>query len=232
MERIAKFLARAGVCSRRDGEVLIEEGRVFVNGVRVEHPSLKVTEKDDIHVDGKPLKATEETRVWAFYKPVGLVTTHKDPEGRPTVFEHAALKKLPRVISVGRLDLNSEGLLLLTNSGGFATQAEKPSNGWLRTYRVRAFGSIPRHMIDACAKGLTIDGMHYKGVEIELEKSGSQNHWFLVNLKEGKNREIRIIFEYFGMRVNRLIRINYGPYALGNLKPGEITPVPVMAVRS
>ncbi|MDX2274791.1 MAG: pseudouridine synthase [Hyphomonadaceae bacterium] len=218
---MAKFLARAGVCSRRDAEKLIAEGRVKLNGKVLDTPAVKVTAKDKILVDNKPVAAAEATRLWRYHKPSGLVTTHRDPAGRPTVFERLP-PDLPRVISVGRLDLTSEGLLLLTNDGALARRLELPSNGWLRRYRARAFGSITQEELDRLRDGVTIDGVRYGGIDAKLESGRGSNVWIAVSISEGKNREVRRVLEAVGLKVNRLIRIAYGPFQLGLLKPGEV----------
>jgi 23S rRNA pseudouridine2605 synthase len=223
-ERIAKFLARAGVCSRRDAERLIAEGRVKLNGRKLDTPATKVTAADKITVDGKPVSAAEPTRLWRYHKPAGLVTTHRDPAGRPTVFEHLP-PGLPRVISVGRLDLNSEGLLLLTNDGALARRLELPSSGWRRRYRARAFGRIEQQELDKLADGLTLDGVRYGPIEAKLERAAA-NSWITLSLTEGKNREVRRVLESLGLKVNRLIRIAYGPFQLGTLPPGTVEEIP------
>ena len=225
-ERIAKRIASAGLCSRRDAEHWITEGRVIVNGEKLTTPAFLVGDADDIIVDGKPIKAKEKVRLWCYHKPVGLLTTHKDPSGRPTVFENLPAS-LPRVVSVGRLDLNSEGLLLLTTSGELSRSLELPARGWKRQYRVRIHGVITSEMIEKAKKGLTIDGIRYASCQIEIEnnQSGGKNQWVLVTLTEGKNREIRRIMEYFGLQVARLIRISYGPFQLGNLEVGQVREV-------
>ncbi len=220
-ERIAKVVARAGICSRREAERYIEQGRIAVNGQTLTSPAVVVTETDVITVDQKPLPAKEKTRVWRYYKPAGLVTSHKDPEGRPTVFD-ALPDTLPRVISVGRLDLNSEGLLLLTNDGEFARQMELPSTGWTRRYRVRIHGEMIPEIMEKLAAGVTIDGVRYAGVQVVVDKKQGSNTWLTVALKEGKNREIRRLMEFFGFQVTRLIRISYGPFQLGNLEKGAV----------
>lgn len=220
-ERIAKFMARAGVCSRREAEALIVAGKVKVDGKKILSPALNILPNQQVMLDGKPISAGEKTRLWLYHKPSGLVTTHKDPEGRPTVF--AALPKtLPRVISIGRLDLTSEGLLLLTNDGALARHLEHPSTGWVRRYRVRVWGAVTPAMLAAMRKGITVQGVSYGSVKAELERSQGDNHWLAVSLAEGKNREIRRIFEHFGCKVNRLIRVSYGPFQLGALGQGEV----------
>jgi 23S rRNA pseudouridine2605 synthase len=220
-ERIAKRLARAGVCSRRDAERLIEAGRVTLNGEVLETPAVTVTDKDQISVDGKPVAVIEPTRLWLYHKPAGLVTSHRDEKGRDTIFDHLP-KTLPRVISVGRLDLNSEGLLLLTNDGSLSRHLELPATGWVRKYRVRALGKTTQAKLDKLQNGVRIDGISYGAIQSELQESSGANIWINVALKEGKNREIRRVFEYLGLTVNRLIRIAYGPFELGELKAGAV----------
>ncbi len=220
-ERIAKTLARAGVCSRRDAEKLIEDGRVSVNGKVLDTAAFKVTPKDVIKVDGKRIEAADRTRMWRYHKPQGLVTTHRDPQGRPTVFEHLP-EDLPRVISVGRLDLNSEGLLLLTNDGEVARALELPATGWVRRYRARAFGRTTQVQLDELKNGIEVDGVRYGPIHARLEQGERSNVWIAVSLTEGKNREVRRVLEAIGLKVNRLIRIGYGPFQLGNLKEGEV----------
>jgi len=231
-ERIAKVIARAGVCSRREAEKFIESGQVTVNGARIVSPALNVTAKDEITVRGEKLAQAEEVRLWLYYKPPGLVTTHKDEKGRSTVFD-VLPKHLPRLISVGRLDLNTEGLLLLTNDGAFSRYMELPATGWKRCYRVRIYGLAGPEVLEKLAGGITVDGIKYGkiGVEIEEEKKSGRNVWAIVTLTEGKNREIRKVFEHIGCKVSRLIRISYGPFRLGNLTPGEIKEVPHKALR-
>ncbi len=223
--RLNKFLALAGVCSRRDAEKLIDEGRVSINGKSVTPPAPLLTGTEVVKVDGKIVTAATDIKVWAFYKPSGLVTTHKDEQYRTTVFDYLKEEGLDeRVISVGRLDLNSEGLLLLTNNGGFAQFAESPKTEWERIYRVRVFGEIQAIDFEQLQQGMTIDGINYREVIIEPEQDFNhkgKNAWLRVILKEGKNREIRKIMEYFNLQVNRLIRISYGPYNLEKLNPGE-----------
>lgn len=224
-ERIAKVLARAGICSRRDAERLIAEGRVSVNGHVLDTPAIKVTGREDIRVDGKPVGKAESTRLWLYHKPAGLVTSHRDEQGRDTIFEHLP-KGMPRVISVGRLDLNSEGLLLLTNNGELSRHLELPATGWARTYRVRAFGDIDEHGIDALARGMTVDGVRYGPIEATVTQKKGSNFWMMMTLHEGKNREIRRVLSVLGLTVNRLIRVSYGPFALVDLKPEEVQEVP------
>lgn len=224
-ERIAKFLARAGVCSRRDAERLIADGRVKLNGKVLDTPAVKVTEKDKITVDNRPVGAAEPTRLWRFHKPAGLVTTHRDPQGRATVFQHLP-PDLPRVVSVGRLDLNSEGLLLLTNDGELARRLELPANGWSRRYRARAFGRIEQAELDQLRNGITVDGVNYGAIDATLEKRQAANSWIALTLSEGKNREVRRVLEALGLKVNRLIRVSYGPFQLGALEPGAVEEIP------
>ncbi|PIW31576.1 MAG: pseudouridine synthase [Rhodobacterales bacterium CG15_BIG_FIL_POST_REV_8_21_14_020_59_13] len=224
-ERIAKVLARAGVASRRGSEQLIADGRVTVNGKTLTSPALNVSPRDNITVDGKAVGEPEKTRLWRYHKPTGLVTSHKDPEGRDTVFQKLP-KDLGRVISVGRLDLNSEGLLLLTNNGELSRALELPSTAWARRYRVRAFGRVTEVELEKLRKGITAEGVKYGPIEVEIEREQGGNKWLNVCLREGKNREIRKALAAVGMTVNRLIRISYGPFQLGNLQPGEVKSVP------
>ena len=217
-------MARAGLCSRREAEQWIAAGIVKVNGKTIDSPALNVTERDIIVVDGQMIEDKEPTRLWLYHKPAGLVTTHKDPEGRPTVFANLP-KDMPRVISVGRLDLNSEGLLLLTNDGDLARKLELPSNGWIRKYRVRVYGEIKPAMLEKMKKGVVADGVHYGSVEAVVDSTTRGNSWLTVALKEGKNREIRKIFEHFGCKVSRLLRLSYGPFQLGKLERGELLEV-------
>lgn len=218
--RIARAMARAGLCSRREAERWIADGRVSVNGHRLDTPACEVGPGDTVLVDGKPLPAAEPPRLWRYHKPKGLVTTHADPEGRPTVFD-ALPKDLPRVISIGRLDFNTEGLLLLTNDGALARHLELPSTGWLRRYRVRAHGRIAQTDLDGLKDGITIDEVRYGPVEATLDSVQGGNVWVTLALREGKNREVRRILEHLGLAVNRLIRVSYGPFQLLDLKPGE-----------
>ena len=220
-ERIAKVVARAGVCSRRDAERYIEQGRIAVNGQVLTTPAFVVTSKDMITVDSQPLPVKERTRVWRYYKPAGLITSHKDPEGRPTVFDSLP-ETMPRVISVGRLDLNSEGLLLLTNDGELARRIELPSTGWIRRYRVRIHGDMTPDIMEKLAQGVTVEGVRYAGVQVVVDKKQGTNTWLTVSLKEGKNREIRRLMESFGLKVTRLIRVSYGPFQLGVLPKGGL----------
>jgi 23S rRNA pseudouridine2605 synthase len=222
--RIAKAMARAGLCSRREAERWIAERRVSVNGKVLTTPAFEVSPKDKVLVDGAPLPTAEPPRLWRYHKPRGLVTTHADPQGRPTVFQSLP-EGMPRVISVGRLDFNSEGLLLLTNDGGVARHMELPSTGWLRRYRVRAHGRVAQADLDKLKDGIEIDGVRYGPIEATLDSVQGANTWLTVALREGKNREVRKILAHLGVDVNRLIRISYGPFQLLDLKPGEAEPV-------
>ncbi|MHA1597199.1 MAG: pseudouridine synthase, partial [Alphaproteobacteria bacterium] len=215
-ERIAKVLARAGLCSRREAERWIAEGRVQVDGKTLETPAFTVGADNVIVVDGKPLQAPAESRLWRYHKPAGLVTSHRDPEGRPTVFD-ALPKELGRVISIGRLDLNSEGLLLLTNDGELARKMEMPSTGWVRKYRVRVHGNVNEKALKDLKDGISVSGIHYAPIEAVLDSTSRANSWLTVSLTEGKNREIRKIMEHLDLTVNRLIRLSYGPFHLGKL---------------
>jgi 23S rRNA pseudouridine2605 synthase len=229
-ERIAKWLARAGIASRRDAEKLLAEGRVRINNAVVSHPATFVSDGDLVVVNGVLVDAPQRTRLWRYHKPVGLVTTHRDPEGRPTVFQKLPAA-LPRVVSVGRLDLNSEGLLLLTNDGGLARQLELPSNGWARRYRVRAFGAVEPATLAALSKGLTIDGIKYGPIEAGLDSRKGDNCWMTISLREGRNREIRRVLAHLGFQVSRLIRVAYGPFQLGNLPTHGVEEVPGKVLR-
>ncbi len=229
-ERIAKALARAGLCSRREAERWIEDGRISVNGVKLDSPAFNVSPHDKISVDGRPVDAPDAPRLWRYHKPDGLVTTHSDPQGRETVFEHLP-EDLPRVISVGRLDLSSEGLLLLTNDGGLARSLELPSTGWLRRYRVRAYGRVTQVELNQLADGTTVDGITYGPVEAVLDRAETSNAWITVSIREGKNREVRRVLEAIGLKVNRLIRVSYGPFQLGKMPPGSVEEVALSAMK-
>jgi 23S rRNA pseudouridine2605 synthase len=222
--RISKALARAGLCSRREAERWIAQGRVSVNGEVLASPARDVSTGDRILVDGNPLPAAEPPRLWRYHKPKGVVTTHADPQGRPTVFD-ALPEHLPRVVSVGRLDFNTEGLLLLTNDGALARHLELPATGWMRRYRVRAHGTIAQADLDRLKDGIDLAGVRYGPVEAKLDKTQGSNVWLTVGLREGKNREVRKILEHLGLTVNRLIRISFGPFQLLDLQPGNVEPV-------
>ena len=215
-ERISKLLARAGIASRRDIERMIMEGRVSLNGKVLETPVVNATFADKIEVDGEPIRGVERTRLWLYHKPAGLVTTNADPEGRPTVFDNLP-EELPRVVSIGRLDINTEGLLLLTNDGGLARVLELPTTGWLRRYRVRAYGEVEQADLDKLKDGIAVDGVLYGAIEATLDRKQGHNVWITMGLREGKNREIKNVLGELGLEVNRLIRISYGPFQLGDI---------------
>ena len=223
-ERIAKVIARAGLCSRREAEGWIAAGRVVVNGAVISSPAIDVAADDRIEVDGEPLPVKERTRLFLYHKPRGLVTTSADPQGRPTIFAKLP-RHLPRLISVGRLDLNSEGLLLLTNDGGLARALELPETGWLRRYRVRALGHVTQQQLDTLRGGLTVDGIHYGSIEATLDREQGANVWLTLALREGKNREVRNVLGALDLKVNRLIRVSYGPFQLGELPEGGVVEV-------
>jgi 23S rRNA pseudouridine2605 synthase len=241
-ERIAKVMARAGLCSRRDAEKWIAAGRVSLNGKILETPAVTVRDSDDVRVDGQPLPTADRSRLWRFHKPKGLVTTHKDEKGRTTVFD-VLPPDMPRVVSIGRLDLTSEGLLLLTNDGALAREMEHPSRGWVRRYRVRVHGRVDNAQLARLKKGVTVDGVRYSPIDAQRDttpegKDGEKsrttskaNTWVTVALAEGKNREVRKVMEFIGLTVNRLIRVAYGPFQLGKLEPGVIEEVPRHVVR-
>ncbi len=229
-ERIAKWLARAGVASRRDAEKLIEEGRVSLNGQTVETPATFVAPGDKVSVGGKLVSAPQETRLFRYHKPDGLVTTHKDPEGRPTVFEELP-EGLPRLISVGRLDLTSEGLLLLTNDGALSRKLELPGQGWVRRYRARVHGKVDERALASLARGVTIDGVAYGAIQAGLDSRQGTNAWLTVSLTEGKNREVRRVLQHLGLTVTRLIRTAYGPFLLGDLPRGAVEEVSAKVLR-
>ncbi|MDP9195656.1 MAG: rRNA pseudouridine synthase [Pseudomonadota bacterium] len=224
-ERIAKRMARAGLCSRRDAERWIAEGRVSVNGRVLDSPACVVGPDDGILVDGQPLPDAEPARLWRYHKPSGLVTTARDEKGRDTVFANLP-PGLPRVVSVGRLDLTTEGLLLLTNDGGLSRHLELPSTGWLRRYRVRVHGTVDEARLASLAAGVTVEGVKYGPIEAVLDRLQGANAWLTVGLKEGKNREIRHVMEHLGLKVTRLIRVAYGPFQLGKLAEGEVEEIP------
>jgi 23S rRNA pseudouridine2605 synthase len=229
-ERIAKWLARAGVASRRDAERLIADGRVTLNRRRVETPATFVRPGDLVAVDGRPVAPPERTRLFRYHKPPGLVTTHRDPQGRPTVFERLPTG-LPRLVSVGRLDLTSEGLLLLTNDGALARRLELPAQGWLRRYRVRVYGKLDERDLAALARGVTIDGITYGPIEAGVDSRRGLISWLTVSLREGKNREIRRVLEHLGLQVTRLIRVAHGPFQLGALPRGAVEEVSPKVLR-
>ena len=230
-ERIAKTLARRGVASRREAERFIAAGRIAVNGKVIDSPALNVTDKDTITVDGKPLQEREPPRLWLYHKPPGLVTTTKDEKGRPTVFD-ALPDTLPRVMSIGRLDLNSEGLLLLTNDGEVKRKLELPSTGWLRKYRVRIHGNPQDSAFDPLRRGLMLEtGEKFGEMTVTLDRLQGRNAWITVSLREGRNREIRRAMEAIGLQVNRLIRVSYGPFRLGDLAPGGVEEIRQKIVR-
>ena len=230
-ERIAKVMARAGLASRRQAEAWIAAGRVAVNGAVISSPALNVTPSDRIAVDGRPLRAPERTRLFRYHKPRGLVTTNSDPEGRPTIF--AALPKdLPRLVSIGRLDINTEGLLLLTNDGGLARVLELPATGWLRRYRVRALGRVMQPALDRLRSGITVAGVHYGPIEATLDREQGANVWLTIGIREGKNREVRKILETLDLKVNRLIRVAFGPFELGDLDEGDVKEIESQALRT
>ena len=229
-ERIAKVIARAGLASRREAEAWIAAGRVAVNGKLVASPALNVGARDRIEVDGQPLPMRERTRLFLYHKQRGLLTTHADPRGRPTIFS-VLPKELPRLISVGRLDLNTEGLLLLTNDGGLARALELPATGWLRRYRVRAHGSVAQAQLDALRRGITIDGVRYGEIEATVDRSQGSNVWLTFAIREGKNREVKNVLGHLGLAVNRLIRVSFGPFRLGDLSEGAVEEVKTRTLR-
>ncbi len=229
-ERIAKVIARAGLTSRREAEEWIAAGRVAVNGTVIHSPALNITARDRVAVDGEPLPGRERTRLFLYHKPRGLLTSHSDPRGRSTIFQHLS-KHLPRLISVGRLDFNTEGLILLTNDGALARVLELPANGWLRCYRVRAHGSVTQAKLDELRAGVTIDGIHYGAIEAMLERVQGSNLWLTFAIREGKNREVRNVLGHLGLTVARLIRISFGPFQLGSLAEGAVEEVPTRTLR-
>ena len=229
-ERIAKIVSRAGLCSRRDAEEWIVQGRVAVNGRVINSPALDITANDLVTIDGRPLPERERTRLFLFHKPRGLMTTHSDPEGRPTVFDNLP-EGLPRLISIGRLDFNTEGLLLLTNDGGLARALELPDTGWLRRYRVRAHGEVTQTQLDELKKGVEVDGVKYGSIDATLERDKGANVWIVFAIREGKNREVRNVMAHLGLEVNRLIRISYGPFQLGELEEGQVEEIKTRVLR-
>jgi 23S rRNA pseudouridine2605 synthase len=229
-ERIAKVMARAGLCSRREAEGWITAGRVSVNGAKIASPALNVAPSDKVVADGRPLPGAERTRLFLYHKPSGLVTTSADPQGRPTIFDSLP-KDLPRLISVGRLDLATEGLLLLTNDGGLARTLELPSTAWLRRYRVRAYGKVTQPQLDALRDGVTVDGVRYGPIDAQLDREQTSNVWITFAIREGKNREVRNVLRHLGLQVARLIRVSFGPFQLGDLAEGEVAEVPTRILR-
>ena len=220
-ERIAKRIARAGLCSRREAETWIGAGRVILNGKILDSPAVTVTQNDKIEVDGNPLPGRERTRLWLFNKPTGVLSTSNDPEGRPTIYQKLPAH-LPRMISVGRLDMNTEGLILMTNDGGLARILELPSTGWLRRYRVRAHGKVDLSKLEGLKDGIAVDGVLYGSIEAVVDREQGSNTWLTVAIREGKNREVKNVLGAIGLEVNRLIRVSYGPFQLGELGTGEI----------
>jgi 23S rRNA pseudouridine2605 synthase len=229
-ERIAKALARAGLASRRDAEEMVTQGRVTVNGRVINSPALDITKNDVVLVDGKPLPERERTRLFLYHKPRGLMTTHDDPEGRPTVFDNLP-EGLPRLISIGRLDFNTEGLLLLTNDGGLARTLELPDTGWLRRYRVRAHGDVTQAQLDQLKEGIEVEGVKYGPIDATLERDQGANVWLVFAIREGKNREVRNVCAHLGLEVNRLIRVSYGPFQLGEVPEGQVEEVRARVLR-
>ncbi len=229
-QRIANVMARAGLCSRREAERWINAGRVRVDGEKITSPAVNVSPGQRVTVDGKPLPAVEPPRLWCYHKPPGLITSHSDPQGRPTVFERLP-GSLPRVISVGRLDLTSEGLLLLTNDGALARTLELPATGWTRRYRVRVFGAVNEDRLAALEDGLTIGKVSYGPINARLDSRRGDNAWLAVSLREGKNREVRNVMEHLGLKVSRLIRVAYGPFQLGRLPRGQVREISAKVLR-
>jgi 23S rRNA pseudouridine2605 synthase len=229
-ERIAKVIARAGLASRREAELWIAAGRVAVNGAVIRSPACNVGAEDRVTVDGAPLPERERTRLFLYHKPRGLMTTHVDPQGRPTIFARLP-KNLPRLVSIGRLDFNTEGLLLLTNDGTLARVLELPATGWLRRYRVRAHGSITQAQLDALRSGITISGIHYGAIEAAIDRVQGSNLWLTFAIREGKNREVRNVLSHFGLSVTRLIRVSFGPFQLGELAEGKVEEVRTRVLR-
>ena len=229
-ERIAKVIARAGLASRREAEAWIAAGRVAVNGDKISSPALNVTGNDRIAVDGKPLPRAERTRLFLYHKPRGLVTTTADPQGRPTIFSGLP-KELPRLVSIGRLDLNTEGLLLLTNDGGLARALELPATAWLRRYRVRAHGKVTQAQLDELRDGVTVDGINYGPIDATLNREQASNVWITFAIREGKNREVRNVLRHLRLHVARLIRVSFGPFQLGEIEDGKIEEVPTRVLR-
>jgi 23S rRNA pseudouridine2605 synthase len=229
-ERVAKRIARSGFCSRRDAERLIAAGRVAVDGEVLQTPAITVTPANLVTVDGEPLPALEQPRLFRYHKPAGILTTARDPEGRPTIYDRLP-EGLPRLMPIGRLDMGSEGLLLLTNDGGLKRRLELPATGWLRRYRVRVHGRIDEARLAALEDGIEIDGFQYGPIQAALDRVQGSNAWLTVALREGKNREIRRVLEHFGWPVNRLIRLSFGPFQLGHLAAGALEEVPAKVIQ-
>ncbi|MDA0664900.1 MAG: pseudouridine synthase [Proteobacteria bacterium] len=229
-DRIAKIMARAGLCSRRDAERWIAEGRVAVAGKVIDSPALNITDLNSILVDGKPLPNTEPPRLWRYHKPPGIVTTARDPEGRPTVSDKMPAG-MPRVMPIGRLDITSEGLLLLTNDGELKRHLELPTTGWTRRYRARVYGRVEVEKLEALSKGVTVEGIQYGAIEAKLEHQEGANAWVAIGIREGKNREVRKVMAHLGYTVNRLIRISFGPFQLGGLERGVVEEMPTHVLR-
>ena len=229
-ERLAKVMARAGLCSRREAERWVEEGRVSVNGKTITSPALNVSGADKVVVDGRPLPEAGDTRLWRYHKPPGLVVSNSDPQGRPTVFEKLP-PELPRVVSIGRLDINTEGLLLFTNDGALARTLELPATGWTRRYRVRAYGRVDPEALANLSRGVTLKGIRYGPIEARIDSEKGGNLWLTVSLAEGKNREVKIVLEHLGLTVNRLIRLAFGPFQLGDLARGAVEEIPRRVLR-
>jgi 23S rRNA pseudouridine2605 synthase len=222
-QRVAKYIAHSGYCSRRDAEELIAEGRVKVNGQVITTPATLITDHS-IKIDDKLINKIPETKLWLIHKPKAVITTHKDPQNRKTVFDLLP-KNFPKTITIGRLDFNTEGLLILTNNGDLARYIELPKTKWVRTYRARVFGRIDQERLDRLKNGITIDGVRYQSIKVELEVEKESNSWLNISLTEGKNREIRKVMEHLGLQVNRLIRTSFGPFKLGQIKVGEVIEV-------
>jgi 23S rRNA pseudouridine2605 synthase len=229
-ERVAKLIARAGLCSRRDAEAWIAARRVAVDGMVLDSPAVRVRAGQRVTVDGKPVPTAEATRLFRYHKPKGVITAARDPEGRATIYDTLP-EGLPRLMPVGRLDIPSEGLLLLTNDGGLKRRLELPSTGWLRRYRARAFGTVDDRRVRALAQGATVEGVAYGPVEVRVDRVQGDNVWLTVSLREGKNREVRRVLEHVGLQVNRLIRMSYGPFQLGNLPKRSVEEVPPNVLR-
>lgn len=229
-ERIAKVIARAGVASRREAERWIEQGRVSLDGKKIDSPALNVSPDADIRIDGKSLPAREQPRLWRYHKPRGCLTTNSDPEGRPTIFADLP-PEFRNAKTVGRLDMNSEGLLLLTNDGEMARRLELPTTGWMRQYRVRVHGRVDAKSLARLSEGVSIDGTHFRPAHAEMEHQGATNAWLNMTLREGKNREVRRLMEHIGYTVTRLIRTSYGPFQLGKLTRSEVREIPAKVIR-